>query len=164
MASIWYEMAPLPMENTLLLCFWWRMMQTLAIRRSRLQNRSPLCSLLLSIFVPISPVYSTLFRSIFLYPEATTSQSLVMCVRLSNLVSASVFGWKFKIKQTEEVRTMKGNKLSRNTIETFFFHCERIYTVKEKKQRMAFCFLPAGKCYKARPLWTDSLFSFTVYN
>ena len=29
---------------------------------------------------------------------------------------------------------MKGNKLSRNTIETFFFHSERIYTVKGKKR------------------------------
>ena len=46
---------------------------------------------------------------------------------------------------------MKENKRSRNAIETFFFHCERIYTVKGKKQRTVFCFLPAGKCYKARP-------------
>ena len=31
---------------------------------------------------------------------------------------------------------MKENK----RIETFFFHCERIYTVKGKKQRTVFCF------------------------
>lgn len=36
---------------------------------------------------------------------------------------------------------MKENKRSRNAIETFFFHCERIYTVKEKKQRMAAFYL-----------------------
>ncbi|WP_262502500.1 hypothetical protein [Porphyromonas circumdentaria] len=42
---------------------------------------------------------------------------------------------------------MKRNKQTRNAIDTFFFHCERVYTVKGKKQGMAFCFA----CDKVRP-------------
>ena len=137
--------------------------QTLAIRWSRLQSLSPLCSCFLSLFVLFSPIFTTHFRSISLYLEATDTLTLGLCVRLCNLVSASCFGWKFKIKQTEEVRTMKRNKQTRNAIDTFFFHCERIYTVKGKKQGMAFCFLSAGKCDKARPPWADNIFPFTVW-
>lgn len=47
---------------------------------------------ILSVLVPIYPVYLVHFRSIFVYPEATASQTFALCVRLSNLVSASVLG------------------------------------------------------------------------
>ncbi|CCX55954.1 putative uncharacterized protein [Bacteroides sp. CAG:1060] len=46
---------------------------------------------------------------------------------------------------------MKRDKRTRNAIDTFFFHCERRYTVKGKKLGKAFCFLSAGKCDKVRP-------------
>ncbi|MDY5352970.1 MAG: hypothetical protein SPG69_02900 [Bacteroides pyogenes] len=46
---------------------------------------------------------------------------------------------------------MKRNRRTRNAIEYFFFHCERRYTVKGKKQGKAFGFLSAEKCDKARP-------------
>ncbi len=35
---------------------------------------------------------------------------------------------------------MKENKRSRNAIETFFFHCERIYIVKGKSRERFFAF------------------------
>ena len=46
---------------------------------------------------------------------------------------------------------MKRNEQTKNAIDTFFFHCERRYTVKGKKQGKTFCFLSAEKCDKARP-------------
>ncbi|RRD87358.1 hypothetical protein EII33_13285 [Bacteroides heparinolyticus] len=47
---------------------------------------------------------------------------------------------------------MKRNKRTRNAIDTFFFHCERVYTVKGKKLGKAFC-LPgsATKCVLRKP-------------
>lgn len=46
---------------------------------------------------------------------------------------------------------MKRNEQRRNAIDTFFFHCERGYTAKEKKQGNAFYFLSVEKREKVRP-------------
>ncbi|MCI6160434.1 MAG: hypothetical protein MR681_03735, partial [Prevotella sp.] len=45
---------------------------------------------------------------------------------------------------------MKRNKQTRNAIDTFFFHCERVYTVKEKSREWLFA-LRATRCVLREP-------------